>query len=55
MSYYHSGNYDEAIPCFEKTYEIDPKDIDTLLFLCFATSEYGNDELFLNIHKSLKL
>jgi hypothetical protein len=54
MSYYHSGNYDEAIPCFEKTHEIDPKDIDTLLFLCFATSEYGNDELFSEYSQKLE-
>lgn len=54
VAYYYSGNYEEAIPCFEKTHILNPKDIDTLLFLCFATSEYGNDELFSEYSKKLE-
>lgn len=54
VAYYYNGNYDEAIPCFEKTHTLNPRDIDTLLFLCFSTSEYGNDELFAEYSKKLE-
>lgn len=54
VAYYYNGNYEEAISCFEKAHILNPNDIDTLIFLCFSTSEYGNDELFDEYSKKLK-
>ncbi len=43
---YYNGNYDEAVEAFEKSLELAPFDVETLLFLCFCTSENDREDLF---------
>lgn len=54
IAYYYNGNYEEALPNFEKAHVLNPTDTDTLLFLCFCTSEYGYEELFDEYSKKLE-
>lgn len=54
IAYYYNENYEEALSSFEKAHELNVTDIDTLLFLCFCTSEYNCDELFAEYSKELE-
>lgn len=53
-AHYYSGNCEEAFEAFEKSYELDPNDVETLLFICFCTSESNRDDLFEEYSKKLE-
>lgn len=51
---YYSGNYQEAIDAFESSHELEPLDVETLLFLCFCASEDNRDDIFEEYSQKLK-